>query len=60
MSQVTRVVYTAGGIDRTLNTPTDPSTAFQALKGRFPELANGEYTISGTTMTVTLRSGSKA
>lgn len=60
MSTVTKVVYQAGNFESVLSTPREASTIFESLKSRFPELSNGEYTVQDGTMTVTLRSGSKA
>lgn len=60
MAQVTKVVYHAGGLDRTLPSAAEDAQIWDLLKGQFPELANGTYSVANGVMTVTLRTGSKA
>ena len=60
MAQVTKVVYHAGGLDRTLPSPAEDAQIWDLLKGQFPELANGTYSVANGVMTASLRTGSKA
>ena len=60
MAQVTKVVYHAGGLDRTLPSAAEEARIWELMKDQFPELANGTYSVANGVMTVTLRTGSKA
>lgn len=53
-----RVVYAAGGIDTAITGSVQDITS--AMQTRFPELAGVQPSVSGETITFTVRTGSKA